>query len=577
MNLFNIYIKPYLKMYIRSIILAVFFGVLTVFGSSALTFTSGYLISSASITPYNILSLYVPVVLVRTFGISQAVTRYLERLVGHNTVLRVLSNMRVRLYKVLEPQALFLRTRYKTGDLLGTLSDDIEHLQDAYIRTIFPTIVALSVFAGSILSLAVFDWLFALWIAVLLGVIVFVYPWISLRLMTRHQTKQKDVRGRLYAILTDAVMGLSDWVISGKKDRFTEQFFKDNAENLAMERKQRFWNQSREMQIRILSGVVLIFMGIWSGFMALAGEFAPAYIAAFTLVTIPVIDGLIPISLAVERTPTYKESLKRLEEIEKTVPPVYEGTVSSMEPVADIVIDQVSYRYSEGQEEAVKNLSLSIPHKTKIALLGKSGAGKSTLLQLLQGALVPTKGKITINGHAPQEYGDQIYEIMSVLNQKPYLFSTTVENNIRLGKRNADLEEVEEAIRKVDLDEYILSLPNGLKTEMQETGARFSGGERQRIALARILLKNTPVVILDEPTVGLDPQTEYELVETIFEALKDKTVIWITHHLIGIEKMDQVVFMDKGEIVMSGHHEELLEKSERYRQLYEMGRGWVIK
>lgn len=575
MNLFNAYIKPYLKLYSRSIILAVFFGVLTVFGSSALTFTSGYLISSASITTLNILALYVPVVLVRTFGISQAVTRYLERLTGHNTVLKILSNMRVRLYSILEPQALFIRSRFKTGDLLGTLSDDIEHLQDAYIRTIFPTIVALSVFAGSVISLAVFDWLFALWIAILLGIIVFIYPWISLIMMKRHQLKQKESRNRLYATLTDAVMGLSDWIISGKKARFIDQFFKDNVPNLEMERKQRHWNQSRELQLRILSGIILIFMGIWSGTMAQAGEFAPAYIAAFTLVTIPIIDGLIPISLAVERTPTYQESLKRIAEIEKTVPEEVKGTVTSIEPTADIEIDHVSYRYSEGQEDAVKNISLSIPHKTKIALLGKSGAGKSTLLQLLQGALVPTEGNITINEHTPKEYGDKIYEVLSVLNQKPYLFSTTVENNIRLGKQNAAIEDVEEAIKQVDLDEYIHSLPNGMATQMEETGARFSGGERQRIALARILLKNTPVVILDEPTVGLDPQTEYELVETIFEALKDKTVIWITHHLIGIEKMDQVLFMEKGEIVMSGHHDELLKTSERYRQLYEMDRGGI--
>lgn len=573
MKLFDKYVKPYMKVYARAIFLAVLFGFLTVFTNSALTFTSGYLISSASITPYNILALYVPVVLVRAFGISQAVTRYIERLIGHNTVLRILSDMRVRLYSLLEPQALLLRSRYKTGDLLGTLSDDIEHLQDIYIRTIFPTIVALSVFAGCVISLAVFDWLFALWIAFLLAIIVFVYPWISYRLMKRHQIQQKDVRGRLYAKLTDAVMGISDWIISGKRDRFMEQFVGDNIENLAMERKQRYWHQSRELQLRILSGIVLIFMGIWSGSMALAGEFAPAYIAAFTLVTLPVIDGLIPISLAVERTPTYQGSLTRLAEIEKSVPPEIKGIVGQVEEKADIIIDQVAFRYAEGQEDAVKNITLHIPHKTKIALLGKSGAGKSTLLRLLQGALAPTKGKITINGYTPQEYGDKIYEVISVLDQKPYLFSTTVANNIRLGKRNASLEEVEEVIKQVELDKYIHSLPKGLQTEMYETGARFSGGERQRIALARILLKNTPVVILDEPTVGLDPQTEYALVETIFDVLKDKTVIWITHHLTGIEKMDKVIFMDKGEIVMSGHHDELMKTSERYRQLYEMDRG----
>ena len=145
-----------------------------------LTFTSGYLISRAAQRPENILMIYVPVVLVRTFGISRAVTHYVERLAGHNAVLKILSHMSVKLYGILEPQALFIRSRFQTGDLLGTLADDIEHLQDVYIRTIFPTLTALSLFVSSVLSLAFFDWLFALWIALCLSIIVVVYPLLSL-------------------------------------------------------------------------------------------------------------------------------------------------------------------------------------------------------------------------------------------------------------------------------------------------------------------------------------------------------------------------------------------------------------
>ena len=143
MKLFQSYITPYLKQYNRSILLAIFFGVLTVLELRCLPLPLGYLISRAAQRPENILMIYVPVVLVRTFGISRAVTHYVERLAGHNAVLKILSHMRVKLYGVLEPQALFIRSRFQTGDLLGTLADDIEHLQDVYIRTIFPTLVAL--------------------------------------------------------------------------------------------------------------------------------------------------------------------------------------------------------------------------------------------------------------------------------------------------------------------------------------------------------------------------------------------------------------------------------------------------
>lgn len=574
MKYFQEYIKPYLQQYSRWISLAVFFGLLTVMGSAMLTFTSGYLISSASLMPYNILMLYVPIVLVRTFGISQAVTRYVERLLGHNAVLKILSDMRFWLYKIVEPQALFVRERFQTGDLLGTLADDIEHLQDLYIRTIFPTIVALFLFVGSIISLSLFDVVFGLWIGLCLGVMVIVYPLWSLFLLKKRQLRQKKVQSRLYSNLTDAVFGLTDWMISGREKDFVREFERDYREIVGIDRQIRHWNQSRELGLRILSGIILIMMAIWSGIMAQAGLIAPTYIAAFTLVTLPIIEGLIPVSHAIERIPAYQESLRRIGRIEeKGQEEVAYDVTSGIEKEVHIVVDDVSYRYGDNLEEALQQVSLSIPQGHKLALLGKSGAGKSTFLQLLLGAIMPTSGEAKLNGQDCYYYGDGIFELISVLNQKPYLFATTVENNIRLGNQKVTTEEIKHVMKQVKLEQYIHSLPLGLSTQMEETGARFSGGERQRIALARILLKDTPVVILDEPTVGLDPQTEADLIETIFEVLKDKTVIWITHHLMGMEKMDKILFMEKGRIVLEGSHQELMETSERYQRLYRLDRG----
>ena len=578
MKLFQTYIIPYLKQYNRSIMLAILFAMLTVFGASMLTFTSGYLISRASQRPENILMIYVPVVLVRTFGISRAVTHYLERLTGHNAVLKILSQMRVKLYGVLEPQALFIRSRFQTGDLIGNLADDIEHLQDVYIRTIFPTLVTLFLFVASIMSLAIFDWLFALWIALCLSLIVVVYPLISLFLLKKRQVQQKQMRSRLYRTLTDAIFGLGDWMISGQKEHFINQYAKDSLDSNNIDKKIRHWNQSRAFQLQLITGMILIFVGLWAGNQAQLGEIAPTYIAAFTLVTIPIVEGLIPISHAIERIPTYQESLKRLDHIEQYVPQATSNKSEITAPVeatANLDIKNVYYRYENEEMDALQQISLSIPQGKKIAVLGKSGAGKSTLLQLLLGAISPSAGSIELNGHPPESYGENIYEMIGVLNQKPYLFATSVKNNIRLGRQSASDEDIDQVVKQVKLEEYIHSLPNGLNTGMEETGQRFSGGERQRIALARILLKNTPIVILDEPTVGLDPQTELSLLETIFTTLKDKTVIWVTHHLIGIEQMDQVLFIDKGKIIMNGPHSELIKTNDRYKQLFLLDRGYM--
>lgn len=574
MKLFQSYILPYLKKYKKLMTATIILGILSVLSASMLTFTSGYLISRASEMPATILLLYIPIVGVRTFGLSRAVTRYLERLAGHNAVLKILSELRVKLYGMLEPQALFIRSRFQTGDLLGTLADDIEHLQDVYIRTIFPTLIGLFLFVYAVTILALFDWLFALWIALCLSVIVFVYPLLSLYFLKKWQRDSKLKRSHLYQTFTDAVFGISDWIISGQKEQFISRFMKDSRGSHDVEKNLAYWNQSRQLQLQIISGLIVLMVGIWAGIEAQQGEILPVYIAAFTLVTLPVIEGLIPLSHAIERIPAYQESLERIESIQAYVSPVKMNDIKvDISKEADLWVKDVFYRYDEQQEDAIKGISLSIPYGQKLALLGKSGAGKSTLLQLLQGAMEPTGGSILINGYKPSDYGEQIYEMIGVLNQKPYLFATTVENNIRLGNQHATQEEIERVIKQVKLDEYIHSLPNGLQTQMEETGQRFSGGERQRIALARILLKDTPIVILDEPTVGLDPETEFELISTILTSLKDKTIIWITHHLIGIEQMDQILFLDKGQIAIQGTHEQLMNTNSRYKQLYKLDRG----
>lgn len=575
MSNFNKYIRPFIKQYKWFMLATVFLGFLTFLTASMLTFTSGFLITRAAEAPYNILMLYVPIVLVRAFGIARPVVRYMERLVGHNTVLKILADMRVRLYDALEPQALFIRSRFQTGDLVGTLADDIEHLQDAYIRTIFPTVVALFLFVFSVTSLAIFDPFFALWIAVCLAVIIVVYPLLSLYFLKKRQIQVKEKRNRLYKMFTDAVLGISDWMISGNKERFIGQFMKESRETNKIEKKLADWNHARTFQLQVISGLILIFVGIWAGFEALEGEILPAYIASFTLVTLPILEGLIPVSNAIEKIPAYQESLERLENIDQ-----YNGTqgvVGSFEIATKPVIyfEHVDYTYGSNKEPALKNINLTIHPGEKVALLGKSGAGKSTLLQLLIGAMKPDNGTVKIGELPASRYGEQIYEVISVLNQKPYLFATTVENNIRLGNQEATREEIEDVIRQVKLDQYIHSLPKGLDTQMEESGQRFSGGERQRIALARILLKNTPIVVLDEPTVGLDPLTERDLLDTIYKTLSGKTVILITHHLMGMEKMDQIVFLDNGSISMHGNHRSLLKENERYRKLYRLDLGEI--
>ncbi|MFC7678700.1 thiol reductant ABC exporter subunit CydC [Paenibacillus sp. GCM10028914] len=582
--------RPYVTANFWRFLLIVILGVLTILSASMLMFTSGYLISKSALRPENILMVYVPVVGVRTFGISRAVFHYVERLVGHNTILRILSKMRVRLYQLLEPQALRFSSRFKTGDLLGVLADDIEYLQDVYIRTVFPAIVALVLYGGVVIAIGIFDPWFALLMAAYVFLLIFVLPIVSLLLTKRKNREIKQERAALYQKLTDAVLGMGEWFISGRQKDFLTGYEQDEASVDRTDRSLKRWGRIRGFISQCVVAAVVLSMIIWSSQQYADGRIDVTLIAAFVLVVFPLMDAFLPISEAIERIPQYEQSISRLNAIQEEVPG--NAPVTSMQSgmtrdeaaaIASngvhVKVVNVSFQY-EGQhmgddQPTVNKISLDIPQGSKVAVIGRSGAGKSTLLNLIQGVLSPSEGSITLNGTDAYRFGDRIASVISVLNQSPHLFDTTLANNLRLGRPNASDEELQDAVKRARLHDLVASLPDGLETRMQETGQRFSGGERQRVALARILLQDTPVVILDEPTVGLDPKTERELLSTMFASLEGKTLIWVTHHLVGVEQMDEIVFMEDGRIVMRGTHAELLQHYPRYRHLYELDRPLV--
>ncbi|SDF58175.1 ATP-binding cassette, subfamily C, CydC [Fontibacillus panacisegetis] len=575
------WIGPYMRMYSGRFALYLILGVLTLLAASMLMFTSGFLISKSATQPYNILLVYVPIVGVRAFGIGRAVIHYVERLVGHDTVLRILSKMRVRLYKILEPQALFIRSRFRTGDILGALADDIEQLQNVYIRTVFPSLIALILYAAAVIGIGMFDVTFALLIALYIFILVAVLPYISLKLTQKMNIDIKRERNGLYQKLTDAVMGIGDWVISGRTGDFLSKYEQDEVKVMTIDRQLRAWSRWRSLIGQLVMGLAVVSMIYWSAGQVATGDLNPVMIAAFVLVVFPLTDAFLPVSEAVQRIPEYRESLNRLNRIsgedhadeEMHVPAdVANVDIAAASRKAHFQLQQVSYAYGANDANSVDDVSLDVPQGKRVAIIGRSGAGKSTLLKLIMGAIEPTQGTVTINGIPSSHFGDDMPKIISVLNQSPHLFDTTVSNNIMLGRPDASNEDIFKAAEQAQIGELIASLPNGLDTPMRETGQRFSGGERQRVALARVLLQDTPVLILDEPTVGLDPRTERELLSTIFHTTLGKTLIWVTHHLVGAEWMDEIIFMEHGKIIMRGTHAELIEAEPRYRNLYKLDR-----
>ncbi len=569
------WVLPYVRQYFHRYGAAAIIGTLAVSSAAALLFTSGYLISRSALRPENILMVYVPIVLVRTFGFSKAILQYVERLIGHDAVLRTLSKLRIRLYQVLEPQALFLRSRFRTGDLLGLLAEDIEQLQNAYLRVILPSICSLLLYGGGIALLGQFDVAFAIMMAAYCGLLLFLAPLASLAVTYKKQRALKAERATTYQVLTDGLFGMRDWLLSGRSKSFLSAFQQQQLAESKLDGQLRQSEWRRSWLYQCLIGIGVAWLVWWAGDRAAAGHIEATWIAAFSLTAFPIMEAFVRSAEAIVRLPEYQDSLIRLQEVENAS--TYTNhldehdaaavSVTTVPTEVTLSVTSVCCRYSPEAPWTLRDFSLHAAPGQRIAILGRSGAGKSTLLHLIQGALKPDGGEVLVDGKPIASYPDPA-RVFAVLNQQPYLFDTTVANNILLGKPKATMEKVQWAAQQAGIADLIESLPAGYQTRMEETGQRFSGGERQRVALARILLQNAPIVLLDEPTVGLDPITERDLMTTVMQTLSDKTLIWVTHHLYGLEQMDEIIFLDQGEVLMRGSHTELMSTEPRYRRLY---------
>lgn len=566
------WVRPFIQRYKKALILAIFLGILTFVCGGGLMFCAGYLISRSAAHPENILLIYVPIVLTRAFGIARPAIRYLERLVSHNWVFKMTSKFRQQLYDALEKDATTFNSKYQLGDILGLLSDDVSHIQNLYLRSIFPMFVAWGLYAIIVIGLGWLSPLMGLWMLLVFALILFAIPIWSVLINGARQSYEKQVQDKLYVDLTDNVMGVNDWVLSGRGDEFFKLHVQDQKNLRQVDSAMKKFERKRDFLLQIFFLLAIVSIIIWSS-MKFGGRstYYTNWIAAFVLALFPTVEAFASLPAAAQETNVYKDSLNRLNQLPE---PAKEQTKEiKLAAPYDLQLQDVHYTYPQTQKEILHGIDLKIKSGEKLAVLGRSGAGKSTLAALLRGDRVPTAGSVKLNGIDTSKFGDQMAHYFSVINQTPYLFNTTIANNLRLGNEDAETDDLWDVLRRVGLAKMVEQLPQGLDTKVDEAGLRFSGGERHRLALARVLLQDTPIVLLDEPTVGLDPITEQAVIDTFMKQLAGKTLIWITHHLQGIEKMDQVVFIEDGKINMQGSPQELWQTQERYRELKKADQG----
>lgn len=561
----NDWITPFLRKYRFGMILAIILGTITMFCAGLLMFSAGYVISKSATKPENILIIYVPVLMVRVFGISRPVVRYIERLTSHNWILRITSNLRRKLYLRLEKSAIGLSERYKLGDLLGLLNEDIANIQDLFLRTLFPLMIVGSLSVALIIASGVFSITLALVVAFFLGLMVIVLPYVSLKVSAKYDRDLKNYRNQLFSDLTDDVLGLQDWVLSGRKEDFLLDYQTSEKAARQIQEKLLSYVRKRNLVLQLIFALLVVYLIVWSGSTLNAGD-APNYIAAVSLAAFPLFDAFAPLSDAVVETQRYGDSVQRLNDLPDVKEDVRQETITE----TDLQISNLSFAFDD--KLIFDDLNLHIKKGEHVAILGRSGVGKSTLASLIRGDLIAQQGTLDLSGIAPA-YANNVEEKIGVINQSPYIFNASIRSNLSLARLDASDEEIWNALELVGLKKMVASLPDQLNEVVDEAGLRFSGGERQRLALARILLSDVDMVILDEPTVSLDPITENQLLRLFFERLKNKTIIFITHHLLGVQHMDRVIFLEKGKIKLDDQPEYLFEHNEDFRKLYQMDLG----
>jgi ATP-binding cassette subfamily C protein CydCD len=554
--------------------LSVLMSSITIGASIALMGTSAWLISTAAIST-SVADLGVSTVGTRFFGITRAIFRYLERLVSHDVTFRLLAKLRLWFYEKLEPLAPARLMNLQAGDLLARIIGDVETLENFYVRVISPPLTAIVVGFFTAIFLASFYPLLApvfLTFYLSLGLLL---PILAQTTSRKSAEQTITLRADLQTRLVDGIQGMADLIAYGRTDeRLAQVATNADAYGDAQHR------MARVTGIHSALGILLTNLGMWSILVLtipqiLNGNLAGPMLASLTLLTLASFEAVTPLPLAAQMWNASREAAKRLFEVVDIEPEIRDGERETRKEEAQLVshnsllVTDLTFTYPTQSAPALRGLAFDLRPLTSIAIVGPSGAGKSTIANLLLRFWDYKAGEIRLGGESLKALKqDETRTRIGLVSQNTYFFNTSIYENLRFARRKVTHEEVEAACKSAQIHDFIMSLPKGYDTLIGEQGLRLSGGERQRLAIARVLIKDAPILILDEPTANLDALTEKQVLATLFDVMKQKTSLLITHRLIGLENMDKIMVMNHGQIVERGTHAGLLEQRGLYHRLW---------
>jgi thiol reductant ABC exporter CydC subunit len=535
------------------ILIGALLGAAAIASNVGLMAVSAYLISKAAIVT-NVAAVALAITAVRVLAISRAVLRYLERYATHRATLRILAGMRAWFYAAIEPLAPARLSTIHSGDLLARIVADVDTLEDLYVRVLVPPVVAAVVTLAASLLLGAFDPVLGVALAAFLVVTGVVLPLVSRRLTRGPAGAVVAARADANALLVDQVRGVADLLVLGAGDRHRTRTLAAGrdldraAERLA---EARGLNAALVALCTGLAGVTVLALAIP---LVTGGALDGVVLATIPLAAMASFEAVMPLSQSAQLLDTTSRAATRLFELVDAEPEVVDPPDPAPPPATHgLDISGLRFRYGAAEPWVLDGLDLSIPAGGSLALVGPSGAGKSTLVDLLLRFREYREGTVMIGGRDIRAYrADDVRAMLGVVSQRVHLFNATVRDNLAVADAEATDEEMEEACRVAQLHETIVALPEGYETRIGEDGIRLSGGERQRLAIARAVLKDAPILVLDEATANLDVATERRLLESITRFMAGRTTLVISHRRTVADRVDRVVTLAGGRATEAG-------------------------
>jgi ATP-binding cassette subfamily C protein CydC len=548
--------------------LAALTGFFTIGSSIGLLMTSAWIITKAALHP-NVAELQVAIVGVRFFGIARGAFRYAERLISHNITFKLLSKFRVWFYKSIEPLAPAGLSKYKKGDLLTRMVSDVESLEHVYIRVIFPPLVAIMVTILMWILFGIFNILFSIIITSALVFAGVVVPIFTTRLNKIIGKRFIEVRAKLKMLSVDLAQGLTELIVYGKDKDFAEEFNALNGEYNRLQRRISFIDGLNEGLIMLLLNATIIGILLVAIPQINLHNLTGVDLAVMIVGAMASFEAVLPIPTMAQHFESSMQAAERIFELTDTEPNI----VNSEVPVRNVSghtleFKNVNFTYPGSKYPVLSEVSFELYPEKSIAVVGASGSGKTTLVNLIARFYDVQNGKIRLGGIPISQIDIEVLrKQFAVVLQSGHIFAGTLRDNLLIANQKATDAELIDALKKANIFETFFSNHSGLDTWVGESGHQISGGERQRLEIARAILKDAPILIFDEPTSNLDSENEKLILDTIMEISKNKSLLLITHRLVAMNKFDEIIVMRNGRIAEQGNEFDLINRKGYYYKM----------